>query len=208
MSILWPKAQQLLVVPKGHQAQIIDVSHTHNLALSLLSVLSFSPPNGALALGTPSMVMVSKWALDIGRRVLKTCKSFFATTPADSDRILSGVLRTAFSAHSMKDSSSQTGLLLDLLVEILWGFQHHGGNELYNALDEKIHDFLREDQNPQVLKACRRRFLPLLKVWRKNDMGDNQKDFQVSAPFMSQTVLVDERFAAIAERNTRLLLQE
>jgi hypothetical protein len=201
-------ARHALVVPQGYQAQIYDVSQAHNLALSLLAALCPPSPEGGLAVGTTSMAVISKWTLDVCRRALKTCRSFFDTSSSDSDHILSRVLCSGFGAHPIKDSLSKVGPLLDLLVEVLWTFKHYEGNELHNTLDEKIHELLHEDQYPQVVKECKRRLLPLLRACRENDTGENRNDFQVSAPSKSSAFVIDYRTAATIGWDPRLLLQE
>jgi hypothetical protein len=205
---LWPKALQLLVVPQGYQAQITDLSQAHIIALALLVVLNESLPENVLTLDTSSKLVISKWTLDLCRRVLKTCRSCFDTPSSDCDRILSSVLCSGFGAHSFEDTSSKMGPLLDLLVEILWAFKHYGGNKLHNTLNNKIHDLLRDGQHPQIVEACRRRLLPLLRTCRQNDSGQNKNEFQVSASSRFSEVLIVDELVAIVRRNPRPLLHE
>jgi hypothetical protein len=180
MSTLWPKARHVLVVPQGYQAHISDVSQAYNLASSLLDVLCDSSLESGLAVCTSSKVTVSRWVLDVCHRILKTCRSFFDAASPQSDHIFSRLLYSGFKAHSIKGISSNAGLLLDLLVEMLWTFKHYGGHELHNALDEKLHELLREDQHPQVVKASKRQLLPLLKACREDNASESADDFQVS----------------------------
>lgn len=183
MSALWPKALEVLVVPQGYQTQITDASQAHIIALALLSVLNKRSPHYDLTVGTTSMLTVSRWALDVCHRLLRTSRSCFDTPSQDMDRILSILLFIIFEAYPIDDPSSKAGPLLDLLVEVLWAFKHYGGTTLHSALDEKIHYLLREDQHPTVVEACKRRFLPLLGTRKTEDIEVEQDDFQVSASY-------------------------
>lgn len=183
MSALWPKALEVLVVPKGYQTQITDASRAHIIALALVSVLKKCSPHYDLTVGTTSMLTVSRWALDVCHRLLRTSRSCFDTPSQDMDRILSILLFSIFEAYPIDDPSSKAGPLLDLLVEVLWAFKHYGGTTLHSALDEKIHYLLREDQHPTVVEACKRRFLPLLGT-RKTEAIEMEHDgFQVSTSY-------------------------
>lgn len=181
MSVLWPKALEVLVVPQGYQTQITDASQGHIICLALLSVLNRCSPNGDLIIDTTSRLMVSRWTLDICHRLLRTSRSCFDKPSQDMDRVLSLLLSIVFEAYPIDDHSSKVGPLLDLFVEVLWAFKHYGGTALHGAIHQKINYLFGENRYLGVVEACKRRLLPLLSMRKTKDIDMEPDDFQVCA---------------------------
>lgn len=183
MSALWPKALDVLVVPQGYQTQITDTSQAHAIALAQLSVLNNCSPHGDFTIDTTFTLMLSRWALDVCHRLLRTSRSCFEKPSQDMDRILSLLLSSVFETYPFNNLSSKVGPLLDIFVEILWAFKQYGGTTLHDALDKKINYLLGENSHPGVVEACKRRLIPLLSTRNTEDIDMDEDEFQVCASY-------------------------